>query len=359
MRASGITTIVLAGGGTLGHVAPSIAIAQSVRDMGPDLRCIFAIGGSEEEKKMVQSSGFDLWRLAAPRFPRTLSIGLLTFPFLFLLSLVRAFFFLRSIRPSVVFGKGGYVSVPVCVAAWIRRIPIVIHTSDAVRNVSDMLLMKIAHTVCTGFPMETLKRTHLYTGNPVRRSIRSGMREMGKKITGFSGDRPVLMVIGGSQGSRALNEAVIRHWDSLLALVDIIHLTGRGKVNNRQDARYFVREMESENLPHLYALADFVLTRAGAGALSELASLKKTTIVTPLTGVAHDHQRLNAEYLVSAGAAYYLEEEQLDLLPDVLTSLLHDRMMSQSMSEAIGRCFPEDAAERVAILILDAVKNGR
>lgn len=348
-------TILFAGGGSLGHVTPSIAVADAMRFAVPEVRCIFAVGTRPDERSIVRAAGYECHVFSAPKFPRGLTPHVFTFPFTFLFSLVSAFALLLAVRPQAVFAKGGFVSAPLGFVAWCMGIPVTMHTSDSVPNVSDRLLMRISIRVCTGFPLESLATPHIHTGNPVRSIIKQGSREEGMKMTGFSGTRPVLLVIGGSQGSLILNQAVTAHFQELLHIVDIVHLTGSGKPTHLTHPSYFARAEVTTELPHLYALADLVLTRAGAGVLSELAALHKTALVTPLTGVAHDHQRLNAEYLVDAGAVYYVSEDQLPILPGIVSALLKDPAMRESMGNALGTCFPADAALRVSRELLDVM----
>lgn len=352
-------TILIAGGGSLGHVTPALAVAEQIKKKVPQALIIFTIGKKPDEKKIIDDAGFESFPMRMPKFPRGLTLSLFTFPFSFLSGLLWSLKLIGTVRPDVLFCKGGFVSVPVALAAWFKKIPIVLHTSDAVPNLSDRILMKLARTICTGFPQENLSIPHMHTGNPVRSFIRTGSRDAGKRITGFSGNRPVLLVMGGSQGSLALNRGVMKNLDALLDRADIIHLTGRGKSVPSDHARHWVREEVFEDLPHLYALADIVLSRGGAGALSELSAAKKTVIATPLTGVAHDHQWKNTEYLVDAGAVYHLREDRLDDLPFVVDSLLHDPDMRDSMREALATCFPSDAAERVMEKVLDACETER
>ncbi|MEQ1849663.1 MAG: UDP-N-acetylglucosamine--N-acetylmuramyl-(pentapeptide) pyrophosphoryl-undecaprenol N-acetylglucosamine transferase [Candidatus Peribacteraceae bacterium] len=347
-------TILFIGGGSLGHVTPSIAVADVIHSKNL-ARIVFAVGTRSDEATLVRASGYECHVLSAPKFPRGLTLRYLTFPFSFCFALTSSLALLLAVRPSAVFAKGGFVSVPLSFVAWCMRIPVVMHTSDSVPNMSDRFLMRIASRVCTGFPLESLGIPHIHTGNPVRAMVRQGSREEGKRITGFTGSRPVLLVIGGSQGSLDLNQTVIKHFDELVQMVDIIHLTGSGKETTFTHPSYFARAEVTTELPHLYALADLVLTRAGAGVLSELAALKKTALVTPLMGVAHDHQLLNAEYLVDAGAVYHVPGSQLPMLSGIVTALLHDTEMMRSMGEALGTCFPADASEQVSQALLDVL----
>jgi len=354
-----MSTFVLAGGGSLGHVTPSLAVAEEAKSRFPDARIVFIASNRSDESMMITRAGFEHIALHAAKFPRTISLAAILFPIRFPASLLRSFSLLRKLRPSVVFGKGGYVSVPVILAARALGIPIVVHTSDAVPNMSDKILMWCARTICTGFPLPDLRYKHLHTGNPVRRMIASGSTDAAKRITGFSGNRPVVMIIGGSQGSLILNSAVDRCFQELVDHADIVHLTGVGKKIQRTHARYWSKEEVDGDLAHLYALADVVVTRAGAAVLSELAALKKATIIVPLSGVAHDHQVKNAEVLESAGACIHLPEPSLDRLFETVQTLITDEEKNRALGAALHSFFPAGATMRIAGTLLDAAAQGR
>ncbi|MDD5055551.1 MAG: UDP-N-acetylglucosamine--N-acetylmuramyl-(pentapeptide) pyrophosphoryl-undecaprenol N-acetylglucosamine transferase [Candidatus Peribacteraceae bacterium] len=353
------SAILFCGGGSLGHITPSLAVWEELKKIDPGLSVVFLCADRSDERAILESSGIPFRTIHAGKFPRGFSIRLLTFPALFICSIIESAIALRSIKPSVIFSKGGYVSVPVCLAAYLFRIPIVLHASDSVPNISDRLIGRIARTICTGFPTDTfpsaLRKKAIQTGNPVRSMIASGLRAAGQRITGFSGKRPVLMIIGGSQGSLALNEAVDLQFDRLVALADIIHLTGTGKELQRTHARYWARPSVIEELPHLYALADLVVTRAGAGTLSELSLLGKAAIVVPLTGVAHDHQLKNAEIPAAAGAIDLLKEERLAVLTEHVQSLLTNHDRRRMTGDTLRKIFPFDAARRIAGILLDVL----
>jgi UDP-N-acetylglucosamine--N-acetylmuramyl-(pentapeptide) pyrophosphoryl-undecaprenol N-acetylglucosamine transferase len=273
---------------------------------------------------------------------------------------MQAWNILRRERPVGVFSKGGSISVPVCLVARCLRIPIILHESDSVPGVSGAFLARFAKKICTGFEAkefpERIQKKTIHTGNPVRREILGGNRAAGQRITGFSGRRPVLMVIGGSQGAVALNTMVDTSFDALVDIADIIHLTGTGKETGRVHARYFARPFVHEELAHLYTLADVIVTRAGAGVLSELAALRKAAIVIPLVGVGHDHQVKNARLLAERNAVDYLPQEQIDQVPSRVMALLRDPEKRRRLSENLARTFPPDAAYRIAEVLLDGFR---
>ena len=308
---------------------------------------------------MLHRAGVEYRAVNAGKFPRGFSLRIFSFPILFVASFFQSLGVIGREKPVLVFSKGGYVSVPVCIAAFLRRVPVVLHVSDSVPSLSDRLIGRMAKRICTGFPTDTLPKSlqakAVQTGHPVRPMILEGSRAAGQRITGFSGRRPVLLVTGGSQGSVALNEAIETHFKHLIDLADIIHITGEGKSTSIVHARYVTRTYAHDEMPHFYALADVALTRAGAGTLAELGALKKPAIVVPLTGVAHDHQVRNAERIAKAGAAEHLPQTELAQLPTRIASLLKDAARLSQLGAALHAVFPFDAAKKTAAVILDVL----
>lgn len=343
-------TILLVGGGSAGHVAPCLAIREALKE---NAHCIMVISPEETCVSMVAATNAQHVILSAPRFPRGCAICAVRFPFAALFALLSAWRILRRFTPDVVFAKGGAVSVPVALIAWLSRIPLILHCSDRVPSLGDRLLSRLAKTTCTGFPEMPLPRT-VHTGNPVRSSFHTPSQSAGYRLTRFSGKRPVLLVMGGSQGARAINDAVLSTLPQLLDHADIIHITGIGKGNDTAHARYVQYDFVIDALPHLLAIADVVVTRCGAGALAELAVAHKAAILLPLTGVAHDHQVRNAEWLATRDAGILLREGEEHRIPHVALELLGDERRRRAMGEALASIFPRDAAQRVARIILDA-----
>lgn len=356
-----MTDILFAGGGSSGHLTPSIAVADAIRQKDPSASVHFIIADRDDERDLASGAGVPFSVLHAGKFPRGISIRILTYPILAVVSFIEAFILLLRLRPKVVFSKGGFVSVPVTVVAWVLHIPVVLHSSDSVPSMSDRFIGSIARTVCTGFPPDqfptSLRKKAVYTGNPVRALLATASRDEGRKITGFSGDRPVLMIIGGSQGSLIINRQISSSFDELLGMADVIHLTGKGKGGEKNHARYFSRSSVLQELPHLYALADLVVTRAGAGVLSELAALSKPAIVVPLAGVAHDHQVRNGEALADSDACALLLEEKLSDLPSLVNFLLSSPERRTDLGKNLHAFFPDNAATKIATILLDALRD--
>lgn len=352
-------TILFSGGGSLGHVVPSLAVAEELRKRRPDCRVVFVCANRGNEKELLVRAGEAFRPLHAPKSPRGLSPSLLLFPFSFLCACFEAAGILSREKPQLIFSKGGFVSVPVCIAAWLRSIPIVLHESDSVMSLSSRLIARMAVIVCTGFPDVPVSpsishKVHV-TGNPVRSGVLRGSEDAAKRITGFSGRRPVVLIIGGSQGSVALNQAVEMSLQQLINVADVIHLTGVGKGTGASHARYIAWPITVDELPDFYALSDIVISRAGAGVLSELAALKKPVIVVPLAGVAHDHQVRNAAVVSEKSAGILLRQEELGRLVDVVKTLVVDEPKRRALGENLALLFPAGAADRIVDILLAAI----
>ncbi len=348
-------TFLFVGGGSLGHVLPSIAVARALQAKRSDSRIVFVCSDRPQEARRISDAGFSFHVLRSPASSMR-GLSLLLFPYRFLSACMQARSMLRRESPCLVFLKGGSVSVPLGLLSRMLGISIVLHESDSVPSLSTRLLARFSKVICAGFPdiglPPALQKKFVCTGNPVRTEIVGGSKAAGVRITGFSGKRPVLLVIGGSQGSLAINAAVESSLDALLDLADIIHLTGEGKMTTKNHARYYARESAGQDLPHLYALSDIVLTRAGAGALSELSVLRKPVIAIPLAGVGHDHQLKNAQFLAERNALLLLSEDHLSDLPIYVKRIISDAALGERLGESLLHAFPDHAAENVAEILL-------
>ena len=264
-------------------------------------------------------------------------------------------------RPDIVWTTGGYIGVSVSIAAFILRIPVWLHCSDAALSLSDRCIGRFAVRISSAFPVEHFPpwfraRTE-ESGQPIRRCIREGVAASGLRLTGFSGRRPILLVIGGSQGSLNINQAIDRCFDDLINVADIIHLTGKGKAIDRQHARYVALPFSDEQLPHFYTIATIVISRAGGSALAELAAVQKPSIIIPLEGVGEDHQVRNAESLASRGAVVLLRESALTTLPDVVRQLLQDSSLRERLSQSFSHAYRSQASEVIAQNIVDVLRS--
>lgn len=307
--------IVLTGGGTAGHVTPNLALVPRLLEEGYQITYIGSYDGIEKE--LVEKAGLTYVGISSGKLRRQLSFRNVTDVFRVLRGIRQAKRWMRENQPDIVFSKGGFVTVPVIFGAAKYKIPIVIHESDLTPGLANKLSVPKATRICCNF-----KKTLDYlppgrsevTGLPIRRELLEGTREGGLKRTGFDGTRPVLMVMGGSLGALAINRVLHGDLKRFTEIYDVVHLCGRGK----QDASlngtpgYVQYEYVGEEMADLLALADVVVSRAGANAICELLALHKPNILIPLTKAAsRGDQLLNAAAFHEEGYSYLLPEEEL------------------------------------------------
>jgi len=348
-------TVLFVGGGSVGHIAPAVAVAQALRDLKSDLLPHFVCGSKPEEIDYLKQEGFSPDSIDAPR----LSVS-------FLWKFPRAYReakkILENTQPSVVFSKGGYVSVPLCFAAHRKNIPIILHESDTISGRANKLVGRWAKKICLGFgDASSDSGKKIWTGNPVRNNVNGGDRNEGLRITGFTGEKPVLLVTGGSQGSVAINTAVMHHMDELLNVCDVIHLTGKGKKGVPVEKKgYWSAEFVVAELPHLYAISSIALSRAGFGNIAELAANGITAILVPLRGVGHDHQWHNAMNAAKTGGFLHLEQNELDKeLVSAISELVRNSEKLKQMREKSKLLYNPHASRQTAQILLECLAEGK
>lgn len=324
--------IVMTGGGTAGHVTPNIALFDSLQKDGYEIHYIGSYEGIE--KGLIEDKKIPYYGISSGKFRRYRSWKNLTDPFRVLHGFFQARRLLGRIRPNVVFSKGGFVSVPVVMAAKTRHIPVIIHESDLTPGLANKLAMPSATKVCCNFP-ETLpylpKEKAVLTGSPIRQELLHGNKQAAKDFCGFTGDLPILMVMGGSIGSVYINNAIRGCIDTLLTKYQIIHLCGKGNIDEslKDKKGYAQFEYISENLPDLFAAADLVVARAGANSICELLALHKPNILIPLSrNASRGDQILNANSFAKQGFSAVLEEEEVT--PEKLMATIDDVMAHRS-----------------------------
>lgn len=357
--------ILFVGGGSVGHIAPSVAVWEECQKLRPGVTAHFICSPRQDDSAFLEANDLPYTVFDAPRLS-------LMFPIQFLKAVKEAKTILDTQKPDVIFSKGGYVSVPLCFAAYRRKIPIVLHESDAVSGYANRIVSRFATHTCTGFPnLQTCKPANLqtsFTGNPIRSDITQGSKKQALQITGFDGSKPILLVTGGSQGAAALNDAVTSQLDDLLLRCDIIHITGRGKQpSNLQTFKpsnhYYQISFADDSLKHFYAAADIALSRAGAGSIAELCANSIPSILVPLRGVGHDHQYKNVQALLKQNACVHIEQNDL---PHALLQTVHDLIAKKEKREELrNNCkniSKPDAALQIAkivLLTLDSARKGQ
>ncbi len=308
--------IILTGGGTAGHCIPNLALVPALRERGFEIKYIGSYEGIE--KKLVENAGIPYFGISSGKLRRYFDLKNISDPFRVIKGFGEALSILRKEKPDVVFSKGGFVSVPVVRAAGFLKIPVIIHESDMTPGLANRLSFGAASKICCSF-RETLDYLPAgkgeFTGSPIRSGLSEGDRLEARSFTGIrEGDYTTLLIIGGSLGAQHVNEAVRSALPKILPEFNVIHLCGRGKLDptlNHMDG-YVQYDYIDKELPDLFALADIIISRAGANAIFEILALKKPNILVPLPyGSSRGDQILNAEAFEKAGYSYVLKDEDL------------------------------------------------
>ncbi len=307
--------IILTGGGTAGHVTPNIAIIPRLKEMGYEVSYIGTYNGIE--RKLIEELGIPYYGISSGKLRRYMSAKNLTDPFRVIKGFGEARKLMKKLNPDVVFSKGGFVTVPVVLAASSRKIPVVIHESDMTPGLANKIALPKATKICCNFP-ETRDLFEggraIVTGTPIRAELFSGNPENAFSYCRFTERRPTILVIGGSTGSVAVNNAVRNCLDDLLKDYNIIHICGKDKTDPSLNGRsgYVQYEYVKNELTDMFALADIVISRAGANAICELLALRKPNILIPLSKRAsRGDQILNAESFEKSGYSYVIQEEDV------------------------------------------------
>lgn len=305
--------IVLTGGGTAGHVTPNIALLPFLKEEGYEVYYIGSKNGIE--KKLIEDFGIPYYGVSTGKLRRYFDLKNFTDPFRIIKGFSEAKKALREIKPDIVFSKGGFVSVPVVRAAHSLKIPSIIHESDLTPGLANKLCIPVACKICCNFP-ETMKYVPadkgVLTGTPIRSELASGTREAGLKFTGLNDSLPIMMIIGGSQGARSVNNIIRESLPELLKKFQVVHLCGKDNLDESLNDTEGYRQYEyiKEELKDLFAMADIVVSRAGANAIFELLSLKKPSLLIPLPTGRGD-QILNADSFKAQGFSAVLKEENM------------------------------------------------
>lgn len=307
-------TIVLTGGGTAGHVSPNLALLPHLLDRGYTVHYIGTRDGIE--KKMTAVDGITYHEIQTGKLRRYFDVKNFSDPFRVLTGCVQSLLLLKKIRPDIVFSKGGFVAVPVVWAAARLHIPVLCHESDLTPGLANRISGRYAKKICTTFPecAKALGSKGVHTGTPLRGALFEGDRQKGLSLAGFDGSKPVLLMMGGSQGAQAVNKVLREALPLLLPTFNVLHLCGKNNLDPALDHTPGYRQIEflSDDLPHALAAADIVLSRSGANALCEFHALKKPMLLVPLPlSASRGDQILNADSYAARGLAHVLPQEEM------------------------------------------------
>ncbi|OGL72913.1 hypothetical protein A3C96_00965 [Candidatus Uhrbacteria bacterium RIFCSPHIGHO2_02_FULL_60_10] len=349
------------GGGTLGSVTPLLAVAEEIRAVLPVAEILWVGTADGPESRLVGESGLTFRAVSAGRFRRYFTLRNVAD----LWRIARGFFearrLLREYRPAVVVSAGGFVAVPVVWAAATLKIPVHVHQLDLRPGLANRLSLPFARSLSVSFEksLRDFRRpAPVWTGTPVRRSLWSGDRQAAAKIFNLESDVPTVLVTGGGTGAAALNDLVRRAAPAIAGRAQILHLTGLGKAVPWPDdrGRYRQREFLTGEMVQAYALADLVVTRAGIGALAEIAALGKPAVIVPIAG---SHQEENAAYFAAAGTVTVDERAASPkAFAELVIALLEDVPRRRAMGAGLMTLTKPNAAAAVAALVLGLAAPG-
>ncbi len=371
-----MTKILLTGGGSGGHIYPLLAVAENLKKTAEDIE-LFYLGPANPLNDEFKKLDIKVYTLASSKLRRYFSLAnFLDIP-KFILSIFQAMFRLYFLMPDIVFSKGGPGSFAVILAARFYFIPVVIHESDSIASLTNRLSAGLAKKIVISFENTTSyfpkKKTKL-TGNPIREELLEKLPEQNKAKTelGFNPEEPLVLIFGGSQGARRIDNFVLENLETLLAATQIYHLTGTNKLEETKQTSSAILGGLGDNLRKRYLLAgrlrtdeikiamnaaDLIISRAGAGAIYEIAAFQKPSILIPLSGSANNHQKNNAYEYAKKGATCVIEEEnfKISIVLMQIKNILKDENLMQKMKEAAQKFSKTEAAAVIAKEILELI----
>ncbi|MEI7690663.1 MAG: undecaprenyldiphospho-muramoylpentapeptide beta-N-acetylglucosaminyltransferase [bacterium] len=379
--------IIVSGGGTGGHISPVLAVIKELQLRDSSIEILYIGSTDGLESKIIPQTGINFRSIPCGKFRRYHHNQILNFVdpttifknvkdmFKYLAGIQEAKKIIKEYDPDVIFTKGGYVSLPVGKAAISLDYPLVIHESDSVLGMSNRMLAKHADKVCVAYPLNAYKENHfdnlVYTGNPIRDDIKEGSRDRAIKEFDLDKNVPVIMIIGGSQGSYIINKLIADSWPKLLSKYQVIHVSGERdydwllyksqKIDSTVKKNYHLYNFLSGDLKDAYSASDLVISRAGNNVIAELAALSKPTILIPLSTSANNHQIVNAQILSQAGAALLMFQEHLTptKLIRQLELLFENKEELEALANHISSFAKNDAAKLVAEEISKVANDSR
>ncbi|NBI72613.1 undecaprenyldiphospho-muramoylpentapeptide beta-N-acetylglucosaminyltransferase [Clostridiaceae bacterium] len=352
--------IILTGGGTAGHVTPNLALLPTLQKEEFEIHYIGSYNGIE--RRLIEETGIPYDGISSGKLRRYFDLKNFSDPLRVLKGYAEALKLMKKYKPDVIFSKGGFVAVPVVMAAKHYKIPVIIHESDMTPGLANKICIPSAKKVCCNFP-ETLKYLPddkaVLTGSPIRQELLCGDRLAGLQYTHLSAELPVILIIGGSLGSVTVNQAIRNILPEILKKFQVIHICGKGHLDESLIGTkgYVQYEYVDKPLRHLFAAADLVISRAGANSICEILALRKPNILIPLSASAsRGDQILNANSFAKQGFSTVLEEDVLT--PDTLRHAVTETYKNRDMFiEQMAKSHLNNAVETIIGLINDCLKN--
>ncbi len=363
--------IMFTGGGTAGHIFPIIGIVREIKKIypHPDLK-IFYVGPKDKfASALLLQEGVEIKTIFAGKMRRYFSIqnflDVLRLP----IGVLQAFFHIFIISPDFIFSKGGYGSLPAVISGWILQVPIFLHESDVMPGLSNKIAGKIALEIFTAFPVEKTgyfpKSKMIWVGNPVRKELFSGYRAEAKKLFSLKGGKPLILVLGGSQGASKINDILLIVLPEILEMFEVVHQTGKDNFNQVKAESEVVIQKElleyyhplpfinEKELAHAYTAADIIISRAGSGSILEIASAAKPSLLIPLKNSAQNQQVKNAYAFAENGATLVIEEA--NLTPNFFLERLKYLFSKPRDLEEMGKRAKEFAKPEAARIVAEYI----
>ena len=347
--------VILSGGGTGGHIYPAIAIANELKLRYPEMECLFVGAHGKMEMTKVPEAGYEVVGLPIVGLQRKLTLKNLLFPFKVLGSYYKAKDIVKKFKPDIVIGTGGYASGPTLMAAASYRVPTIIQEQNSFPGITNKFLSKTALKICVAydhldvfFPKEKIVKT----GNPVRQDLLNlgSKKEEAIQKYQLKSDQKTILVLGGSLGAQKINEMIFANLELFKELkINVLWQTGKLYYD-----RY--KSFDSENvkvlsyinsMDEVYAAADFIISRAGAGTISELCVVGKPVLLIPSPNVAEDHQTKNAMAIVEKGGALILKESETDQFSEIVKNTLSNDEILEELSIQIQKLAQPDATKQI------------
>jgi UDP-N-acetylglucosamine--N-acetylmuramyl-(pentapeptide) pyrophosphoryl-undecaprenol N-acetylglucosamine transferase len=350
----------MTGGGTAGHVTPNLALIPKLKQNGFEIKYIGSSDGIEKE--IIAQNNIPFFGISCGKLRRYFDVKNFTDPFKIMKGIAQALKILSKEKPDVIFSKGGFVAVPVVIAASIKKIPVVAHESDMTPGLANKLSAPFCDKLCVTF-RESLNYVKgnkgVLTGSPIREDILHGDKTKGKRMCNFNDDKAILLIMGGSLGSKLINEEIRGILDKLLSEFNIIHICGKGNLEKELVNKIGYKQFEyvSTELPDLMKAADYVISRAGANSIFEFLALKKPTLLIPLSKKAsRGDQILNSKSFTKEGYSLMLEEEGINA-DTLYKKILELKEKKEKLIDNMEKSQTKNGVEAIVKVILGSIRK--
>ena len=351
--------IIMTGGGTAGHVTPNLALVPKLKEKGYEIKYIGSYEGIEKE--IIGDANIPYYSISSGKLRRYFDMKNFSDPFKVMKGVYQASRILSKEKPDVIFSKGGFVAVPVVIAASMKKIPVVSHESDLTPGLANKLSAPFCNKLCVTF-RESLNYIKdgkgVLTGTPIREEILKGNKQRALDICKFKNNKEIILVIGGSLGAKSINDEVRYHIKEILKSFNVIHICGKGNLDKELENLEGYRQFEyvKEDLPHFLKAADFVISRAGANVIFELLALKKPTLLIPLSKkISRGDQVLNANSFEKEGYSLVLDEDEMMEKHNLINKLNDLKNRKDELIKNMSKSDAKNGVEAIITVIMNSI----